>query len=65
MPVTTVENAFSFCSLDEKHIKAEEKNQQILELSVRSLLFTYLFFNNISFHQGVEWVGVKLSLTLS
>lgn len=65
MPVTTVENAFSFCSLDEKYITAEEKNQQILELSVRSLLFIYLFFNNISFHQGVERVGVKLSLTLS
>lgn len=64
MPVTTVENAFSFCSLDEKHIKAEEK--KLADYGAISEVSNFFFFlNNISFRQGIEWVGGKLSLTPS
>lgn len=39
-PVPTGENAFSFCSLGEKHIlRAEEKTQRILKLSALPPLF--------------------------
>lgn len=66
MPVPTGENAFSFCSLGEKHIKGRRENPADHGAIKRGLLYLFNFKEHLissgGDEGGVERVGVKLSL---
>lgn len=64
MPVPTRENAFSFWSRGEKHIKGRRENPADPEAIKQGLLYLFNFKEHFisSGREEVEWVGVKLSL---